>query len=105
MALRDQTYLRVVLYEGNDAQPLESEQRFQTLSRLLGQGYAVTRVTGTGRTAPADDVPALVLGRFADGVEQLGSDRVSVTNVSGFSDDQVVAVVETVRTEKKAVQH
>jgi Pyruvate/2-oxoacid:ferredoxin oxidoreductase delta subunit len=105
MALRDQTYLRVVLYEGNDAQPLESEQRFQTLSRLLGQGYAVTRVTGAGRTAPADDVPALVLGRFADGVEQLGSDRVRVTNVSGFSDDQVVGAVESVRTEKKAVQH
>ena len=105
MSLRDQTYLRVVLYEGNDAEPLDGEQRFQTLSRLLNQGYAVTRVSGAGRTAPADDIPALVLGRFADGVEQLASDRVRFTNVTGFSDDQIVGAVESGRAEKKAVQH
>ena len=54
MALRDQTYLRVVLYEGNDAEPLEGEQRFQAVSRLLNQGFALTRVGGAGRTAPAE---------------------------------------------------
>jgi Pyruvate/2-oxoacid:ferredoxin oxidoreductase delta subunit len=105
MALRDQTYLRVVLYEGRESAPLESEQRFKALTRLLNQGYAVTRVGSTGRTAPADDNPALVLGRFADGVEDLASDRVTFTNVSGFSDDQIVGAVESVRAEKKAVQH
>ena len=105
MALRDQTYLRVVLYEGNDAEPLESEQRFQTLSRLLSQGFAVTRVGSGGATAPADDVPAIVLGRFANEIEQLASDRVRLTNVSGFTDDQIVGAVESVRAEKKAVQH
>lgn len=105
MALRDQTYLRVVLYEGNDAEPLEGEQRFQALSRLLNQGYAVTHVGDAGRTAPADDVPALVLGRFSEGVEQLASDRVHFTNVSGFSDEQIVGAVESARVEKKAVQH
>jgi Pyruvate/2-oxoacid:ferredoxin oxidoreductase delta subunit len=109
MALRDQTYLRVVLYEGNDAEPLEGEQRFQAVSRLLGQGFALTRVGGAGRTAPADDIPAVVLGRFRDGVEQLASaattERVRFTNVAGFTDEQIVGAVEAVRAEKNAVQH
>ena len=109
MALRDQTYLRVVLYEGNDAEPLEGEQRFQAVSRLLNQGFALTRVGGAGRTAPADDVPALVLGRFREGLEtvaaEAAADRVRFKNVSGFTDDQIVGAVEATRAEKQAVQH
>ena len=110
MALRDQTYLRVVFYEGNEAEPLDGEQRFQTLSRLLNQGFALTRVgSAGGGTAPADDVPALVLGRFRGGVEQLAArvepERVRFTDVSGFTDEQIVGTVEATRVEKKAVQH
>jgi Pyruvate/2-oxoacid:ferredoxin oxidoreductase delta subunit len=109
MSLRDQTYLRVVLYEGNDAEPLEGEQRFQAVSRLLSQGFALTRVSGAGRTAPADDIPAVVLGRFRNGVEQLAREtapeQVRFTNISGFTDEQIVGAVEAVRSEKKAVQH
>ena len=109
MALRDQTYLRVVLYEGNDAEPLEGEQRFQAVSRLLSQGFALTRVGDTGRTAPADDIPAVVLGRFRDGVEQLAREtapaQVRFTNVAGFTDEQIVGAVESTRAEKNAVQH
>src|SRR5688572_19535058 len=99
MSLRDQTYLRVVLYEGNDAEPLDGEQRFQAMSRLLGQGFALTRVGVAGRTAPADDIPAVVLGRFRNGVEQLTSEatseRVKFTNVTGFTDEQIVGAVES----------
>jgi Pyruvate/2-oxoacid:ferredoxin oxidoreductase delta subunit len=109
MALRDQTYLRVVFYEGSDAESLEGEQRFQVVSRLLNQGFALTRVGEAGRTAPADEVPALVLGRFQNGVEQLvseaTSEHVRFRNIAGLNDDQIVAEVESVRTEKKAVQH
>jgi len=109
MALRDQTYLRVVFYEGKDSEALDGEQRFKAVSRLLGQGFALTRVGDAGRTAPADEMPALVLGRFPHGVEQLESeatsDRVRFTNVTGFNDDQIVAAVESVRAEKNAVQH
>jgi Pyruvate/2-oxoacid:ferredoxin oxidoreductase delta subunit len=111
MPLRDQTYLRVVLYEGADAQPLESEQRFQTLSRLLNQGFAVTRVGKSGQTAPADNIPAVVLGRFDAGVEQLATETASnpnrprLANISGFTDEQIVGAVESFRTEKQAVQH
>jgi Pyruvate/2-oxoacid:ferredoxin oxidoreductase delta subunit len=111
MALRDQTYLRVVLYEGADAQPLESERRFQTMARLLSQGFAVTRVGTGGRTAPADNIPAVVLGRFDDGIERLAAatasneSRPRIANIAGFTDEQIVAAVEAFRTEKQAVQH
>jgi Pyruvate/2-oxoacid:ferredoxin oxidoreductase delta subunit len=109
MALRDQTYLRVVLYEGGDAEPLQDEDRFQAVSRLLQQGFALTRVGAAGRTAPADDMPALVLGRFGASAQQVAaeatSDRVRFTNVSGFSPEQIVGSVESVRAEKQAVQH
>lgn len=109
MALRDQTYLRIVLYEGADAVPLESEQRFQAVSRLLNQGYALTHVGEGGRTAPADDVPAVVLGKFGDAVEKLAAtapaDRVRFQDVDGFTDEQIVGAVENTRVEKKAVQH
>ena len=109
MSLRDQTYLRVVLYEGPDAEALEGEQRFKAVSRLLQQGYALTRVGVAGRTAPADDVPALVLGRFPAGAERIDSeaatDQVRFANVSGCTDDQIVAAVESARGEKQAVQH
>ncbi len=109
MSLRDQTYLRVVLYEGADAEPLDGEQRFQAMSRLLGQGFALTRVGVAGRTAPADEVPALVLGRFRNGLAQVASEatteNVRFQNVSGFSEEQIVGAVEATRAEKKAVQH
>ncbi|MBI5692903.1 MAG: 4Fe-4S dicluster domain-containing protein [Verrucomicrobia bacterium] len=108
MSLRDQTHLRVVLYEGRDSQPLEGGQRFEILSRLLGQGFAVTRVGESGQTAPADDGPALVLGHFRAGAaEQLSAaapERMRVAEVSGLSGEQVAAVVETTRTERQAVQ-
>jgi Pyruvate/2-oxoacid:ferredoxin oxidoreductase delta subunit len=108
MALRDQSHLRVVFYEGADAQPFDGEQRFQTISRLLGQGFALTHVGAGGRTAPADEIPALVLGKFGPGADQLSSatsERVQVRDVSGFSDDQIVAAVEATRAEKKAATH
>jgi Pyruvate/2-oxoacid:ferredoxin oxidoreductase delta subunit len=109
MSLRDQSHLRVVVYEGPDSEPLGGEQRFQALSRLLQQGFALTRVGVAGRTAPADGVPALVLGQFRDGLQQIAAeattDQVRFTNVRGFTDEQIVGAVESVRAESKAVQH
>lgn len=131
MPLREQTHLRVVFYEGNDAEPLEGPQRFNAISRLLNQGFALTRVgPGGGATAPADDVAALVLGRFRAGIFDeanhsaggaasrrdeardkpapaisAATDRVRFKNVSGLSDDQIVGAVESTRAEKNAVQH
>ena len=107
MALHDQTHLRVVLYEASDAAPLDGDQRFQAISQLLQRGFALTRVGDAGRPAPADDGPALVLGRFREGLARLaadaGSSRVRFTDVSDLSGEQIVAAVETARAEKQAV--
>jgi Pyruvate/2-oxoacid:ferredoxin oxidoreductase delta subunit len=107
MSLRDQTLLRVVLYEAADAAPLDGEQRFQAVSRLLQQGFSLTRVGDAGRTAPADDGPALVLGRFRDGLARLaadaGSERVRFTDVSEFDSGRIVEAVEATRAEKATV--
>ena len=67
MSLLDETTLRIVIYEGNGAQPLESDERFEILSGLLEKGYAVTRTAAQGAVAPADHSSLLVLGRFANG--------------------------------------
>jgi Pyruvate/2-oxoacid:ferredoxin oxidoreductase delta subunit len=106
MPLRDQSLLRVVLYEGQDAAPLESETRFDTVSRLLNQGFGFTRVGAAGRTAPADDQPALVLGRFGEGAaSRLGDgDTVAVQDVSGLSGEQVLAAVLARRAARQTAQ-
>ena len=67
MSLKDQTTHRIVLYEGGGAQPLEANDRFAAMTALLEKGFAVTRVTGEGRVAPADRTSLLVLGRFDGG--------------------------------------
>ncbi len=114
MALRDSSHLRVVLYEGADTAPLSGDQRFEVLSRLLGQGFAVTHVGDAGgRTAPDDTLPALVLGNLGPTAQQLAAaqagtpaaDRVRFRDVSGLSSDQIVGEVEATRAEKKAATH
>ena len=54
--------LRVVLYEGPGSTRLEDDERFQTLSTLLDNGFEVTRPVAGQEVAPADDAPVLVLG-------------------------------------------
>ncbi|MBI5768329.1 MAG: ferredoxin family protein [Verrucomicrobia bacterium] len=109
MALRDQTHLRIVLYEGAEAQPLDADRRFQAISRLLAQGYALTRVGHGGRTAPADDVPALVLGQFGGAGPRLAAgapaDRVRFRHIAGLPEDEIAGAVEGERAEKKAAAH
>ncbi|HTI70682.1 MAG TPA: ferredoxin family protein [Candidatus Limnocylindria bacterium] len=66
MALTDLP-IRVVLYEGQGAQPMGAEERLAAVTALLSQGFGVTRV-GAGRpVAPADSSPLLVVGRWDSG--------------------------------------
>ncbi|MBI1177492.1 ferredoxin family protein [bacterium] len=65
MALTDPT-IRVVLYEGNGAEPLAPDERFQTVSALLERGYAVTRAGAERPVAPADEARVTVLGKFSE---------------------------------------
>ena len=43
MSLKDQSTLRVVLYEGDGAQPLNANERFTALTALLERGYVGQR--------------------------------------------------------------
>ena len=110
MSLKDQTTLRVVLYEGIGAQPLEANDRFATMAGLLEKGFAVTRVAGEGRVAPADHASLLVLGRFDGGMPPRAEDtdgQVSIRfqDIAGFDAGRVAEAVESVRAETHAAKH
>src|SRR5688572_28254620 len=64
MSLKEQSTLRVVLYEGEGAESLGADERFAAMTALLDRGYAVTRTTTQGTVAPADRTALLVLGKF-----------------------------------------
>jgi Pyruvate/2-oxoacid:ferredoxin oxidoreductase delta subunit len=110
MGLKEQTTLRVVLYEGSGAQPLEANYRFAAMTGLLEKGFAVTRVTGEGRVAPADRTSLLVLGRFDGGTPSQAEDtdgQVSICfkDIAGFDANRVAETVESVRAETNAAKH
>ena len=110
MSLKDQTTLRIVLYEGSGAQPLEANDRFAAMTGLLEKGFAVTRVTGEGRVSPADRASLLVLGRFDGGTPPQAEDtdgQVSVRfqDIAGFDANRVAEKVESVRAETNAAKH
>ena len=110
MSLKDQSTLRVVLYEGDGAQPLEAPDRFAAMSALLEKGYAVTRSTVGGRVAPADRSTLLVLGRFNDrrtpGADQQ-SDGTSIhfQDIAGFDTSRITETVETTRSKTNSAKH
>src|SRR5438105_9677610 len=110
MPLKEQTTLRVVLYEGDGAQPLEAGDRFTTMTTLLEKGFAVTRVSDKGRVAPADRTSLLVLGRFNDGRAPLGEDASGLVNlrfqdITDFGSNRIAEAVETLRAETNAARH
>ena len=62
MSRTDGRNLRVILYEGPGSTPLPDDDRYQTLSALLDNGFEVTRPVAGQDVAPPDDAPVLVLG-------------------------------------------
>ncbi len=100
--------LRVALYEGRGAEPLDGAHRFALMQTLLDKGYRVTRVGG-GRAAagagPADHSNALaVLGRFTERQpsEAVGADsggRVWFRDIGDETPDAVAALVDAIRAE------
>jgi Pyruvate/2-oxoacid:ferredoxin oxidoreductase delta subunit len=110
MSLKDQSTLRVVLYEGQGAQPFDAGERFAAMTTLLERGFALTRVTDGGRVAPADRSSLLVLGRFDGGrapqAETAGSEaQVRFQDVTGLDFAGIADRVETVRAETNAAKH
>jgi Pyruvate/2-oxoacid:ferredoxin oxidoreductase delta subunit len=111
MSLRDQPTLRVVLYEGRDADSLVPSQRFATLSALLDRGYSVTRVASEGRvSAHARGGAILLLGQFNGTAmpevdEAADGTRVRSKDIRGFEPQAVADLVETVSREEKTALH
>lgn len=98
--------LQVILYEGRGAFPLSPEARVKVLTALLDQGYAVSRVTETGKPAQrASDHTLLVLGSFpsqqAPALEDAeGRIAVEARDITGLDGDAVLALVERQRGER-----
>ena len=67
MSLTAQNTLRVVLYEGLNAQTMDDTERFSAMTALLEKGFAVTRTVLSGRVAPHNRGSMLVLGKFGAG--------------------------------------
>jgi Pyruvate/2-oxoacid:ferredoxin oxidoreductase delta subunit len=95
--------LRVVLYEGNGAIPLDAAARAQVMGALLDKGYAVTRTTTQGSSAfPHDDRSLLLLGSFpnqqAPALEDVtGQIKIDARDITGLDASSVLALVETTR--------
>jgi Pyruvate/2-oxoacid:ferredoxin oxidoreductase delta subunit len=110
MSLKDQTTLRVVFYEGQGAEPLDSQDRFAFLTALLEKGYAITRSTAGGRVAPSDRSALVVLGRFDGGQAPqaeaaAGTVPVGFHDISGFDVLKITETVEAARAETNSVRH
>jgi Pyruvate/2-oxoacid:ferredoxin oxidoreductase delta subunit len=102
--------LRIVLYEGSGAEPLEDESRFALMTALLERGYAVTRSSGERAVARGDHSPMIVLGRFHDGSSPDWSDAeskvpVQTSDISGRESAAIADLVESFREEVGAARH
>jgi Pyruvate/2-oxoacid:ferredoxin oxidoreductase delta subunit len=95
--------LRVILYEGSGATPLDDAARFQTLTSLLERGFSVTSASGERAVAPADSSPAVVLGRFDGNVPEIAG--ASARDISRLNPAQIADLVETARAETGAARH
>lgn len=108
MALRDQSTVRVLLYEGAGAEPLAAGERFDALTSLLERGFAVTRTGGENPVAGVDGQPLLVLARFSGEPPtfQVGQGIEAKTrDIAGLNGAQIGDVVESYRTEARAARH
>src|SRR6266446_2835043 len=108
MSLKDQTTLRIVLYEGVGGQPLEPTARFGAMTALLEKGFAVARVTGDGKVAAADGTPLLVFGRLGakSHLSQDASNNASVhfQSADAFDPPPFLEAAEAARAEVNAVR-
>jgi Pyruvate/2-oxoacid:ferredoxin oxidoreductase delta subunit len=109
MSLKDQTVLRIVLYEGAGAQPIDPGDRLAAMTALLERGYAVTRVATRGSVAPADHTALFVLGRFEGGAPPIedarGQVRVRMQDIAGLDSNRITELAETARAETQAFKH
>lgn len=109
MSLKEQSTLRVVLYEGEGAESLGADERFAAMTALLDRGYAVTRTTTQGTVAPADRTALLVLGKFGGktpaGEDAQGTVPVRFQDLGSLDLATIPDLVETERGQRNAARH
>ncbi len=97
--------MRIVLYEGTGAAPLEKGQRFEITRTLLEKGYGVTRCLPAGSVSDAAESGTLVvLGRFNGNSSSFetptdGPVRVLFREIAELAAPQVLELVTAIRTE------
>lgn len=109
MSIHQESTLRVVLFEGNEVEPLEADQRFQALTSLLEEGYSVSRMRGQGTLSRMEKGAMAILGRFGESHPEMGVDEDSQVEVrfkdwSALGEASVADWVDSVRTEVGAVK-
>src|SRR5205823_2858823 len=106
MSLKEQTTLRIVLYEGLGGEPLEPTARLGAMTALLEKGFAVARVTGEGAVAAADGAPLLVFGKLGEQsriLQDAGTNAgVRFQSADGFDPPRFLEAAEAVRVELNA---
>jgi Pyruvate/2-oxoacid:ferredoxin oxidoreductase delta subunit len=105
MPLSDST-LRVVLFEGEGAEPLAAGDRYAALSALLEKGYAVSSTSSSAVENP-DHGPLLVLGQFAaePAAAEAREAGVRFQNIAGLNAVAIAETVETARAETASAKH
>ncbi len=103
--IKDESTLRVVLYEGDGATPLDD--RLATMTALLERGYAVTRSVNKGKVAPQTRGSLLVLGKFGDEkpADESGAVNIKFHDVAGRDVAAITTLVEEQRAAAGAAQH
>lgn len=109
MSLKDQSTLRIVLYEGEGTQPIPAADRFDAMTALLQKGFSVTQARDGRRVSSAGTSPVLLLGRFeSDAVPQAfagaSEARVVARNISSLDAKEIAGVSESVREETHAAK-
>jgi Pyruvate/2-oxoacid:ferredoxin oxidoreductase delta subunit len=108
MSLTTQATLRVVLYEGVDARPLDTTERFAALTTLLERGFAVSRIVAGGNVAPHERGSMLVLGKFPEGRAPAvagAGDSVRFQDITGCDANRLSEFAEGARSETGAAKH
>jgi Pyruvate/2-oxoacid:ferredoxin oxidoreductase delta subunit len=100
--------LRIVIYEGEGAQTLGTEQRYATMRTLLERGFAVTQSGQARPVAPPDNAPVVVVGDFAgsDLRNHFASDeRVRFRDISDATEAQLAEIIESERSDTATARH
>ena len=99
--------LRVVLYEGEAAQPLPPEVRFEITRTLLDAGYSVLNFRERQPVSRVENGTLVMLGQFNGTVPEIDSpDDVELRfrDITGLQAADVVGLVDQLRVEQNAPQ-